>query len=70
MNTQRIVGIVLLIIGIALLFTGLHASNSLGDQAHNLVFGRYTEATAFYIFGGGAIALIGLLMAVIPGRVR
>ena len=70
MNGQRIVGIVLLIIGIALLFTGLHASHSLADKAHNLIFGRYTQATAIYIFGGGAIGLVGLLMTVIPGRAR
>ncbi len=70
MNGQRIVGIVLLIIGVALLFTGLHASHSLADKTHNLIFGRYTQATAIYIFGGGALALVGLLMAVIPGRAR
>ncbi len=69
MNSQRIIGIVLLIIGIALLFTGLHASHSLADRAHDLIFGRYTKTTALYIFGGGALALIGLLTALFtPGK--
>ncbi len=70
MNGQRITGIVLLIVGIVLLFYGLHASNSLADKAHNLIFGRYTQATAIYIFGGGAIGLAGLLMTVFAGRSR
>lgn len=70
MNGQRIIGIVLLIIGIALLFIGLHASNSLADKTHNLIFGRYTQATAIYIFGGGAMGLVGILMTVFPVRSR
>ncbi len=61
MNGQRIVGIVLLVIGIGLLITGLESRHSLADQAHDLIFGRYTRDTAIYIFGGAALAIIGLL---------
>ena len=65
MSGQRIVGIVLLVIGIGLLITGLHSTHSLADRAHHLIFGRYTKDTAIYIFGGLALAIAGLLMAVL-----
>lgn len=68
MSSQRIVGIVLLIIGGALLVTGLHASHSLADRAHDLIFGRYTRTTAFYIFGGIAMGIAGLLMTLFSSR--
>jgi len=68
MNSQRIVGVVLLIIGVALLVAGLHASHSMADRTHDLIFGRYTKMTALYIFGGIALGIAGLLMAIFSSR--
>ena len=69
MSTQRIFGIVLLVIGVILLIVGMNASHSAADQISNTFTGRFTHETAWYIFGGGAAALGGLLMVMVgPGE--
>ena len=65
MSTQRIFGIVLLVIGVILLIVGMNASHSAADRISNTFTGRFTSETAWYIFGGGAAALCGLLMVMV-----
>jgi Protein of unknown function (DUF3185) len=64
MSMQRIFGIVLLAAGVALLIVGMNASHSAADQISNTFTGKFTRETAWYIFGGGAAGLVGLLMVV------
>jgi Protein of unknown function (DUF3185) len=64
MSTQRILGIVLLVVGVILLIVGMNASHSAADQVSKTFTGRFTQDTAWYIFGGGAAALFGLLLLV------
>jgi hypothetical protein len=68
MSTQRIFGIVLLVVGVILLVVGMNASHSVADRVSNTFTGRFTEATTWYIVGGIASALLGLLMALVGGR--
>jgi hypothetical protein len=68
MNTQRIVGAVLLVVGLGLLIVGMNASHSAVDQLHDTFTGRFTHETAMYIFGGGAAALFGLLLVLFGVR--
>jgi hypothetical protein len=68
MNSQRIGGIVFLVVGVVLLCVGMNASNSIADQTKHAFTGRFTDATAWYIFGGLAIALLGLFLSLFgPG---
>ncbi|NNM88588.1 MAG: DUF3185 family protein [Phycisphaerae bacterium] len=68
MNSQRIAGIVLLVVGLILFFVGLHASHSIVNQTKNFFVGHFTFATTMYIFGGLALAIAGLLMTVFGAR--
>lgn len=70
MNLQTILGVVLLVVGVILLSVGLNASHSLADQVSNTFTGRFTQATTWYIVGGIASALLGLLMALFSIRGR
>ena len=70
MNLQRIVGVVLLLVGMILLSVGMNASHSLADQVSNTFTGRFTQATTWYIVGGIASALLGLLMVLVDLRGR
>ncbi len=70
MNIQRIVGVVLLVVGVVLLSIGISASHSLADQVTNTFTGRFTHATTWYIVGGIASALLGLLMVLFGGHGR
>jgi hypothetical protein len=68
MNMQRIFGIVLLVVGAILLIVGMNASHSAADQISNTFTGRFTHETAWYIFGGGAAALFGLLLVLVGAQ--
>jgi hypothetical protein len=63
-------GIVLLIVGVILLIIGMNSSQSVADQVSETFTGRFTKATTWYIVGGIALALIGLLLAVMGVRSR
>jgi len=62
MNSQRIAGIVILVVGVILFVVGMNSSNSVADQVSNTFTGRFTQATTWYIIGGIGTALLGLLL--------
>jgi branched-subunit amino acid permease len=68
MNPQRIVGVVLVVVGVILLSVGINASHSLADQVSNTFTGRFTQATTWYVVGGIASALLGVLMVLVDLR--
>jgi len=70
MSMQRIVGIVLLVAGVVFLIIGMNPSHSAADQLSNTFTGRFTQQTAWYVFGGGTVALVGLLIGVFAARSR
>ena len=68
MNPQRLVGLVLLVIGVVVLIIGINASHSVADQVSETFTGRFTKATTWYIVGGIAAALVGAVMLLIGVR--
>jgi hypothetical protein len=62
MSTQRIVSIVLLVVGIALFIIGVSSSDSVADQVSKTFTGRFTEQTTWYIVAGLVSAVIGVVM--------
>jgi hypothetical protein len=68
MSPQRILGVVGLVIGVVLLVLGVNASHSLADSVSNTFTGHFTQATTWYIIGGIAAALFGLLLIFFGGR--
>jgi uncharacterized membrane protein len=70
LNSQRIVGIVLLVIGLVLVVVGLNASDSLADRWSNFFTGHYTDTTVWYLVGGIASAVVGVVLAVSGRRKR
>jgi succinate dehydrogenase/fumarate reductase cytochrome b subunit len=67
MSGQRILGFVLLVLGIVLLIVGLNASDSVADQLSNTFTGKFTDSTMWYILGGIALAVVGAITAFLPG---
>lgn len=68
MSSQKIMGVVLLIAGVALLVVGVNASHSLADQVSNTFTGHFTDATTWYILGGVGCGVAGLAMLVMGVR--
>jgi hypothetical protein len=62
MSPQRVLGTVLLVVGVILLIIGMNASHSVSDQVSHTFTGRFTQATTWYIVGGIASALLGVLL--------
>jgi len=67
MSTQRILGILLLVVGVGLLLFGLNATESVTETVKEGVTGRYTDKTTWFILSGAAMGLVGILMAFIGG---
>jgi len=71
MSIIRIVGVVLLVAGIVLIIVGVVASRSLADSLSSVFRGRLTHQTLWYIIGGIASAVVGLLLTLgVIGRTR
>jgi uncharacterized membrane protein len=68
MSPQRILGAVLLVVGVILLIVGMNASHSVADRLSDTFTGRFTETTTWYIVGGIATGLVGLLMVLFGVR--
>jgi uncharacterized membrane protein len=62
------VGVVLLVVGVVLLMMGVNASHSVADRVSDTFTGRFTDKTTWYIVGGIAAAIMGLLMTLMPGK--
>ena len=59
METGKIVGLVLLVVGVMLLFFGWQGSESVGDQVTETITGRFTDETMWYLIGGAAAIAAG-----------
>jgi len=59
MNGNKILGLVILAVGVVLIYFGWQGSESISDQVSEAVTGRFTDETMIYIVGGIVAAIIG-----------
>jgi len=64
MDVKKIGGAVLLIVGLLFLYFGIQGSETFTDQVYETVTGRYTETTMWFLVGGTASAVAGLVLIV------
>jgi hypothetical protein len=67
MSSQRVLGIVLLVVGVILFAMGLNATDSVTESVSEGLTGKYTDKTTWYLVGGVAMALVGGAMALFGG---
>lgn len=65
MGSQKVMGIVLLVVGLILLYFGWQSSQSVGDQVVETFTGRFTEGTMWFFIIGAAATVAGLLLAIV-----
>ncbi len=59
MTLQRVLGPVLLLVGIILLIAGVSGSHSLGEQIMRAFTGRPVDVTVWFVLSGISLAIIG-----------
>lgn len=59
MGSSKIIGLVILVIGLVLLFFGWQSTQSLGDQVAETFTGRFTDETMWYLIAGVASVVGG-----------
>jgi len=67
MNTSKLIGIGLLVLGGVLLFFGFNATNSPMEELGEAFTGKYSDETMMYLVGGVVSAAAGLFMTLKKG---
>jgi hypothetical protein len=62
MGTNKVIAIVLLVVGGLLLYFGLNATDAPLEQARESITGDYSDQTMLYLIGGAAAAIGGVAM--------
>ena len=62
MSTRRIFGVVLVVVGAALLYFGMQATDAPLEQAREALTGDYSDQTMLYLICGAAAAVGGLAL--------
>ncbi len=62
MKKNRLIGLLLLVIGGFLLYFGFNAANSPVEELSEMVSGRYSDETMYYLVGGAIAVLLGLVL--------
>lgn len=68
MGNTKIIGAVLLVVGAALLYFGLQATDAPLEQVRESVTGEYSDRTMLYLIGGAAAAVGGFALLLVGGR--
>ncbi len=70
MQPQRIIGVILTVAGVILFIMGFNAKDSVADRFSNFFTGHFTDATVWYLVGGAALAVGGVVLLAAPLRKR
>ena len=68
METKKIVGLVLIILGVVLLYFGVQASDAPLEQARESLTGDYSDRTMLYLIGGAVSAIAGVALFFFAGK--
>jgi len=62
MGSNKLIGLVLLVVGIGLLYFGYQATQSLSGQVTETLTGRFNDETMWYLIGGAAATAAGAFL--------
>jgi uncharacterized membrane protein len=62
MSNNKIIGIILLVVGIIALYFGINAANAPMEEMTEALTGQYSDRTMLYLIGGAVAGIAGLVM--------
>ncbi len=62
MSTNKIIGLVLLVLGAVLVFFGINATEAPLEEASEALTGSYSDETMYYLIGGAVAAVVGIVL--------
>jgi hypothetical protein len=62
MNNNKIIGIILLVVGVIALYFGINATNAPVEEMSEALTGQYSDQTMLYLIGGAVAGIAGLVM--------
>ncbi|MEP3562542.1 MAG: DUF3185 family protein [Marinobacter sp.] len=62
MGSSKLIGVIMLVVGVILLYFGYQSTQSVGNQLTEAVSGRFTDETMWYLIGGAAITVAGAFL--------
>lgn len=68
MLLPRMIGMVLLVAGVALFIVGLNATDDFSERVGHFFSGSFSDETVWQMIGGIVLAAIGLTMVSLRGR--
>jgi hypothetical protein len=68
MTTQKIIGLICLVIGIVLLVRGHDEAGSFGSQANQFIHGTPSDRSMYFYIGGIVLTIFGASQLVWPGK--
>jgi len=63
MSATRLLGIILMVVGVILLYFGLRATDSVSESVTEGLTGKYTDETTWFIVGGAVAVVAGGVLA-------
>ena len=64
MSQNKMIGIVLLVVGAIALYFGFNATNAPMEEVSEALTGQYSDNTMMYLIGGAVAGVAGLVMLV------
>ena len=62
MSTNKLIGIILLVLGGVLVYFGMNATEAPMEELTEAFTGRYSDKTMYYLIGGAISAVVGIVM--------
>ena len=64
MKQNKMIGIVLLVVGVIALYFGFNATNAPMEEMTEAFTGQYSDNTMMYLIGGAVAGIAGLVMLI------
>lgn len=62
MKQNKLIGIILLVVGVVALYFGFNATNAPMEEVSEAITGQYSDQTMMYLVGGAIAGIVGVVM--------